>query len=111
MVRCMLVNSSLLEFLWGKAWKIVAYILNQVPSKSIPKTPYKLWSQKESSLHHFHVWSNKVEVRSYDQQSKKLDKKDHQWVLHWLLCGIKRFEVLLPVAHHQSDRVRSSYLF
>ena len=44
MVRCMLVNSSLLEFLWGEALKTIAYILNQVPSKSVPKTLYELWS-------------------------------------------------------------------
>ena len=44
MVRCMLINSSLPEILWGEALKTIAYILNQVPSKSIPKTPYELWS-------------------------------------------------------------------
>ena len=43
MVRRMLVNSSLPEFLWGGALKTVAYILNKVPSKSVPKTPYELW--------------------------------------------------------------------
>ena len=42
MVRCMLIHSSLLEFLWGEALMTTAYILNQVPSKSIPKTPYEL---------------------------------------------------------------------
>ena len=50
MVRCRLVNSSLPEFLWGKALKTTAYILNKVPSKSIPKTLYELWSQKKPSL-------------------------------------------------------------
>ena len=30
LVRCMLVNSSLLEFLWGEILKTTAYILNQV---------------------------------------------------------------------------------
>ena len=44
MVRCMLVNSPLPEFLWGKALKNIAYILNQVPSKSVTKTLYELWS-------------------------------------------------------------------
>ena len=44
LVRCMLVNFSLPEFLWGEALKTAAYILNQVFSKSVPKTPYKLWS-------------------------------------------------------------------
>ena len=46
MVICMLISSSLPEFLWDEALKSVAYILNQVPSKSFPKTPYELWSQK-----------------------------------------------------------------
>ncbi|RVX17056.1 Retrovirus-related Pol polyprotein from transposon TNT 1-94 [Vitis vinifera] len=51
------------------------YILNQVPSKSMPKTPYELWSRKKPSLHHFHVWGSKAEVRPYNPQSKKLDPK------------------------------------
>ena len=74
MVR-MLVSSSLPEFLWGEALKTSTYILNQVPSKSAPKTPYKLWSQKKPSLRYFHVWGCKVEVRPYNPQSKKLDPK------------------------------------
>ncbi|KAJ9709896.1 hypothetical protein PVL29_001400 [Vitis rotundifolia] len=74
-VRCMLSNSSLPEFLWGEALRTAAYILNQVPSKFVPKTPYELWSGKKPSLHHFHVWGCKVEVRPYNPQSKKLDPK------------------------------------
>ena len=75
MVRCMLIHSSLPDFLWGKTLRIAAYILNQVPSKSVPKTPYELWSRKKPSLRHFHVWGYKVEVRPYNLQSKKLDPK------------------------------------
>ena len=74
-VRCMLSNSSLSEFLWGEALKTAVYILNQVPSKFVPKTPYELWSRKKPSLHHFHVWGCKVEVKPYKPQSKKLDLK------------------------------------
>ena len=75
LVRYMLIHSSLPEFLWGEALKTAAYILNQVPSKSVPKTPYKLWSSKKPSLRHFHVWGCKAEVRPYNPQSKKLDPK------------------------------------
>ena len=71
----MLIHSSLPEFLWGEALKTVAYILNQVPSKSVPKTPYELWSNKKLILRHFHVWGCKAEVRPYNPQSKKLDPK------------------------------------
>ena len=42
MVRCMLVCSSLLELLRGEALKTATYILNQVPSKLVSKTPYEL---------------------------------------------------------------------
>ncbi|WKA12495.1 hypothetical protein VitviT2T_029871 [Vitis vinifera] len=75
MVRCMLSNSSLPKFLWGEALKTTTYILNQVPSKSVPKTPYELWSGKKSSFHNFHVWGCKAEVRPYNPQSKKLHPK------------------------------------
>ncbi|RVW90986.1 Retrovirus-related Pol polyprotein from transposon TNT 1-94 [Vitis vinifera] len=75
-VRFMLSNSSLPKFLWDEALRTVAYILNQVvPNKSVPKTPYELWSGKKPSLHHFHVWGCKAKVRPYNPQSKKLDPK------------------------------------
>jgi len=42
LVRCMRSQSTLPEFLWEKALKIVAYILNHVPCKYVLKTPYEL---------------------------------------------------------------------
>ena len=61
--------------MWGEALRTATFILNQVPSKSVPKTPYELWSGKKPSLHHFHVWGCKAEIRPYNPQSKKLDPK------------------------------------
>ena len=55
---------SLAEFLLGKALRTAANILNQVPSKSILKTP--LWLQRKPILHHFHVWDCKAEDRPYN---------------------------------------------
>jgi len=75
MVRCMLSHSSLLDFLWRDVLRTVVYILNQVPSKSVSKTPYELMSGKKPSLRHFHVWGCKAEVRPYNPQLKKLDLK------------------------------------
>ena len=54
---------------------MTAYILNQVPSKSIPKTPFELWVGRKPNLHQFRVWGCKVEVRVYNPQIKKLDPK------------------------------------
>ena len=32
------------------------YLLNLVPSKSIPKTPVELWSGRNPSMIHLHIW-------------------------------------------------------
>ena len=75
MVRCMLAHSSLPDFLWGDALRTAAYILNQVPSKSVPKTPYELLNGKRPTLKHFHVWGCKAEVKPYNPSTKKLDSR------------------------------------
>ena len=62
-----------------------------MPSKSAPKTPYELWSQKKSSLRHFHVWGYKVEVRLYNPQSKKLDPKTISGYFIGYYVRVKRF--------------------
>ena len=33
-----------------------AYLLNWVPSKVVPKTPYELWTKRKPSLRHLHIW-------------------------------------------------------
>ncbi|KAH7576440.1 hypothetical protein JRO89_XS01G0064800 [Xanthoceras sorbifolium] len=75
MVRYILCNSTLPNFLLGEVLRTAAYILNQVPSKSILKTSYKLWSDKKPSLHHFHIWGCKAEVRPHNPHLRKLDQK------------------------------------
>ncbi|GJS83524.1 retrovirus-related pol polyprotein from transposon TNT 1-94 [Tanacetum coccineum] len=46
MVRSMIFNSILPEFLWTEALKTVTHILNRVPSKSVPKIPFELWIER-----------------------------------------------------------------
>ena len=43
-------------FLWGYALQTSIYILNRVPSKSVPTTPYEIWHGKKPSLAHFKIW-------------------------------------------------------
>ncbi|KAL4325263.1 hypothetical protein GQ457_11G002710 [Hibiscus cannabinus] len=43
MVRSMLSGSKLPKSLWVEALKMVVYILNRVPTKAIPKTPFELF--------------------------------------------------------------------
>ncbi|GJW40337.1 putative zinc finger, CCHC-type containing protein [Tanacetum coccineum] len=63
MVRSMLANSKLPEFLWTGALKTVVHILNRVPSKSVPKTPYEIWTGRKPSLRYLWVWGSPNEAK------------------------------------------------
>ena len=56
MIRSMLSYSSLPKSFWGYAIQTTTYILNVVPSKSVPRTPLELWTGHKPSLSHFHIW-------------------------------------------------------
>jgi hypothetical protein len=51
------------------------YILNRVPIKAIPKTPFELLKGWKPSLQHMSVWGCPSEVRIYNPQENKLDPR------------------------------------
>jgi hypothetical protein len=55
MVRSMISYSTLPVSLWMKALKTAIHILNRVLSKSVPKTPYEMWTGRVPSLNHLRV--------------------------------------------------------
>ena len=75
MVRSMMSNSTLPEFLWGEALKTAVHILNRVPSKVVPKTPYELWVGRKPTLNYLHVWGCPAEAKNFNPQIKKLDSE------------------------------------
>ena len=75
MVRSMVNDNSVPVSLWMYALKTASYILNRVPSKAVPKTPYELWTSRKPSLRHLHVWGCQAEVRIYNPHEKKLDSR------------------------------------
>ena len=75
MVRSMLSNSNLPKFLWTDALKTIMYILNCVPTKAGPKTPFQLWKNWKPSLRHMRAWGCPFEVRIYNPHEKKLDPR------------------------------------
>ncbi|KAK0586091.1 hypothetical protein LWI29_000773 [Acer saccharum] len=73
MVRSMISFSSLPNSFWGYALQTAAYILNVVPSKSVPKTPLELWNGRKVSLRHLRVWGCPAHVLK--NRTGKLDPK------------------------------------
>ena len=55
-IVCSMISYSTLPLsLWMEALKTAIQILNRVPSKSVPKTPYELWTGRVPSLNHLRV--------------------------------------------------------
>jgi hypothetical protein len=52
MVRSMISHTSLPISFWEHALKSAVCILNLIPYKSIPKTPYEIWTGQKPSLNH-----------------------------------------------------------
>ena len=75
MVRSMMSYSSIPISLWGEALKTAMYILNRVPSKAVPNTPFELWTGRKPSLRHIHIWGCPAKARIYNPQEKKLDSR------------------------------------
>ena len=55
MVRRMMSRTKLPQSLWGEALQTTMYILNRVPNKSVAKTPFELWTNRQPSLNHLKV--------------------------------------------------------
>ena len=55
MVRSMMSFTSLPLSFWGYALETAAYLLNRVPSKAVPKTPYEMWYGKTPSYKYLRV--------------------------------------------------------
>jgi transposase InsO family protein len=50
MVRSMMSQSDLPLSFWGYALETTSFTLNRLPSKSVGKTPYEMWTGKTPSL-------------------------------------------------------------
>ena len=75
MVRSMISRTNLPCFLWGEALKTALYILNCVPTKAVPLTPFELWTGRKPSLNHLKVLGCPAEVKLYNPTLSKLDSR------------------------------------
>ena len=55
--------------------KNLIHILKRVSSKSVPKTPYELWTENVPSLNHLRVWGSPAEAKVFNPNIGKLDPK------------------------------------
>src|SRR4051812_16222083 len=63
---------------WGYALETTAFTLNRVPSKSVVKTPYEMWTGKNPSLSFLKIWCYDAFVKRL--QSDKLTPKSDKFI-------------------------------
>ena len=78
MVRSMMSQSDLPLSFWGYALETAAFTLNRVPSKSVVKTPYEMWTGKSPSLSFLKSWGCEAFVKRL--QSDKLAPKSDKYI-------------------------------
>jgi hypothetical protein len=72
----MISQSDLPLSFWGYALETAAFTLNRVPSKSVEKTPYEIWTGKHPGLSFLKIWGCEVYVKrlTSDKLTPKSDK-------------------------------------
>ncbi|KAL0394937.1 UNVERIFIED_CONTAM: Retrovirus-related Pol polyprotein from transposon TNT 1-94 [Sesamum latifolium] len=80
MASSMMVQANLPISFWGDAILIVAYILNRVPSKSIPTTPYELWHDRKPNLEGLRPWGSAGFVHSTSHKYEKLGPRANKLI-------------------------------
>ena len=101
-VRSMLSNSTLPISLWMYALKTAVYLLNWVPSKAVPKTPFELQTRRKPSLRYLHVWGCSVEARIYNPLEKKLDSRT---ISGYFIGYPKKSKAYRFYCHNHSTRI------
>ncbi len=63
MVRSMMSQVDLPVSFWGYALETAALTLNNVPTKSVQKTPYEIWNGKRPNLSFMRIWGCEAYVK------------------------------------------------
>ena len=76
MVRSMMSQADLPISFWGYALETAAFTLNRVPTKSVEKIPYEMWTGKCPALSFLKVWGCEAYVKHLmsDKLTPKSDK-------------------------------------
>ncbi|KAJ9547457.1 hypothetical protein OSB04_020000 [Centaurea solstitialis] len=71
MVRSMMCRSTLPVSFWRHALEMAAHILNRVPTKSVEKTPYEIWTGKKTKFSFLKIWGCEVYVKRVTSEKLK----------------------------------------
>ncbi|KAG8489272.1 hypothetical protein CXB51_017288 [Gossypium anomalum] len=80
--------------IWGHALETAIFTLNRVPSKSVQKTPYEMWTRKRPSMSFMKIWGYKAYVKR--QTFTKLEPKSERCIFAGYLKETKGYYFFNP---------------
>jgi hypothetical protein len=89
-----------------EAIKTIVHILNRVPSKSVSKTPYELWTGRKPTLNYLHVWGCPAEAKLFNPNIGKLESKTVSCHLIDYLDKLKGFRFYCPDRYTKIVEIR-----
>ncbi|KRZ94303.1 Retrovirus-related Pol polyprotein from transposon TNT 1-94 [Trichinella sp. T8] len=96
MTKCMLTDAELPERFWGEAVCTAAYLQNRLPSRSISKTPFELWTGIKPNVEHIQIFGSKAYSYIPKQKRRKWDNKAREGVIVGYGGSKKGYRLLNP---------------
>jgi len=81
MVMSMMAHANLPVSFWEDALLTATYVLNRMPNKSVPATPYVLWYGRKASMDHLHPLVSTGYIHNLTHQHEKLGARATKMVL------------------------------
>lgn len=99
MTRCMLASSGLHKQYWGEAISTANHILNRLPRKEMPTTPYEQWHGRKPNFTYLQEFGTLVYAHIPKDQRKKLDNTSEKLVFVGYELGSKGYRLLDVKTH------------
>ncbi|KRX47242.1 Retrovirus-related Pol polyprotein from transposon TNT 1-94, partial [Trichinella sp. T9] len=96
MAKCMLTDAKLPERFWGEAVCTAAYLQNRLPSRSISKTPFELWTGIKPNVEHIRIFGSKAYSYIPKQKRRKWGNKAREGVIVGYSGSKKGYRLLNP---------------
>lgn len=94
--RYMLLDAGLDKRFWGEAILTAVYLQNRTISRSINKTPLKLFIGEKPDISHIRVFGSKTYSLIPKQRRRKLDNKAEEGILIGYDANTKGYRILNP---------------
>lgn len=78
MVRCLLNDAKLPNYLWGEALMTANYLQNRLVSRCIPKTPFEMWENRKPDVSNLKIFGSTAYTLIPKEKLKKLDSRSQK---------------------------------